>query len=537
MTDSPAAAKTTHAPTLTFHGAAGMVTGSCYEVRGRNSRLLIDCGMFQGPRSVEALNFSNFSFDPATLDALVLTHAHLDHSGLLPRLAAADFRGPVWCTPATADLLPHLLRDSARIAEQEAERRNRRRDRAGDEPIDPLYTAEDVERLLGLLRSVPIARSFSPCEGMLARLWNAGHVLGSASVELEADGTKLLFSGDLGSASSALMEDATGPIGLDHLVVEATYGDRERPAVTVLERQQQLMNEVITARARGGNLLIPVFALERTQELLLDLAMLINTGKLPHISIFVDSPLATKITRVFAMHARELDHVDPDEVFRHPAFHYVEDVAQSRALESMSGAIILAGSGMCEGGRMRHHLLNNLPRTDSTLLFVGYQAAGTLGHTILNGARRVRVSGEDVSVRLHIREIASYSAHADRRELLAWTKAREPIAGTVFVTHGEAGALNSLAATIGAGGARVRVPELGELFAVPAGQPATRLRTGRSDLRDVLSRDWQNDYADLAVNLKRDLAAIHDAKQRREAVSRMRGVLASYNMARQKRTH
>jgi metallo-beta-lactamase family protein len=519
-------------PTLAFHGAAGTVTGSCYELRSGDVSLLVDCGLFQGPRSLEALNFSGFAFAPGTLDALVLTHAHLDHSGLLPRLVAHGFGGPIWCTPATAQLLPHLLRDSARLMEQDADRRNRRRDRAGEPEIEPLYLLEDVEQMLRQVRTVHLGKQFTPCDGVQARLWNAGHVLGSASVELEASGVRLLFSGDLGSASSGLLDDPEGPAGVDHLIAEATYGDRERPSVSVEERRDELKREVRQALARGGNLLIPAFALERTQELLLDLATLINRGELPHASIFIDSPLATRVTSVFAARPHDLDGVDVDQVFRHPAFHYVEDVAQSRALENMSGAIIIAGSGMCEGGRIRHHLLGNLPRSDSTLLFVGYQAAGALGRTILEGARRVRVSGEDVNVRLHVREIGSYSAHADRRELLAWIQARQPVAGTIFLTHGEAAALKSLHDALDRQTGAVRVPELGEAYAVPAGSPARRIKAGRPDLRDVLSRDWQNDYADLAVNLKKELARIEDQKRRREAIARMRAVLESYRDSR-----
>jgi Cft2 family RNA processing exonuclease len=352
-------------PTLAFHGAAGTVTGSCYELRSGDASLLVDCGLFQGPRSLQALNFSGFAFAPGKLDALVLTHAHLDHSGLLPRLVAQGFGGPIWCTPATAQLLPHLLRDSARLMEQDADRRNRRRDRVGEREIEPLYLLEDVERMLRQVLTVRLSEQFTPCGGVQARLWNAGHVLGSASVELEASGVRLLFSGDL-----------------------------------------------------------------------------------------------------------------------------------------------------------------------STLLFVGYQAAGTLGRTILEGAKRVRVSGEDVNVRLHVREIGSYSAHADRRELLAWVEARKPVGGTIFVTHGEAAALKSLQEELGKSGLSVRVPELGEVYALAPAAAAHRMKTGRPDLRDVLSRDWQNDYADLAVNLKKELARIDDQKRRREAIARMRAVLDSYRESR-----
>jgi metallo-beta-lactamase family protein len=513
---------------LTLHGAAGTVTGSCYELDTGAARLLVDCGLFQGPRGLEALNLQPFAFAPSELAAVVLTHAHLDHSGLLPKLARDGFAGPILCTPPTAELLGHLLRDSARLAEQDAERRNRRRDRAGERPFDPLYTVEDAAHAVAQLQPVALGRWVEPAAGVRLRFWNAGHILGSASAEIAAAGVTTLFSGDLGPRNASMVADPSAPSGIDHLVCESTYGDRERADLSIEARRKLLADEVHAALARGGNLLIPSFALERTQELLLDLARLINQGALDHVGIFIDSPLATRLTAVFARHAGELEDLGDGEVFRHPAFHYVEDVPQSRALERLSGAIIIAGSGMCEGGRIRHHLLANLHRSDSTLLFVGFQTAGTLGRTILDGAPRVRISGEDVAVRLRVRQIDSYSAHADRGELLDWIRGRQPIAGTLFLTHGEEAALAALATALEKELPAVRVPEIGESYELPPGEPALRLRTGRDDVRAVLRRDWQNDYADLAVNLKRELARIGDEKRRREAVRRMRELLRAY---------
>lgn len=516
---------------LIFHGAAGTVTGSCYEVQTGEARVLVDCGLFQGPRGLEALNVEAFDFEVGRLDAVLLTHAHLDHSGLLPKLVRDGFRGPIWCTPATADLLHYLLRDAARLNEQDAERRNRRRDRAGETPFEPLYTVEDADRVLSLFRRVELGAWFDAAAGVRGRFWNAGHILGSASAEIVADGVGILFSGDLGPRNASMLADPQAPSGIDHLVCESTYGDRDRDDLSIEGRRTLLAKEVHAALARGGNLLIPSFALERTQELLLDLARLINRGALDHVGIFIDSPLATKITSVFARYADDLEDLGDGEIFGHPAFHYVEDVPQSRALARMSGAIIIAGSGMCEGGRIRHHLLENLSRSASTLLFVGYQAAGTLGRTILDGAPRVRISGDDVSVRLRVRQIDSYSAHADRSELLDWIRGRQPIAGSLFLTHGEEEALQSLEKALEKEVSSVRVPEIGEVYELPAGDAAIRLRTGREEVRAVLRRDWQNDYADLAVNLRRDLARIADEKRRREAVKKMREVLRAYQSA------
>jgi metallo-beta-lactamase family protein len=523
------------APTLTIHGAARTVTGSCFEVALGRRRILVDCGLFQGPRTIEALNREPFAFDPEKIDAVLLTHAHMDHSGLIPRLSAEGFRGPIWCTDPTADLLSIMLPDGARIQEYEAARRNRRADRADEPPIEPLYTSADAEQAIDLARPVDLGEQFEPAPGFQARFWNAGHILGSASVELFAGGSHMLFSGDLGPEHKSFHVDPSGPRNLDHVFCESTYGDRDRETVTIEQRRALLEAEVEEAIARGGNLVIPVFALERTQELLLDLAHLINQERTANTQVFIDSPLASRATEIFRKHRLELEDLGGEEVFRHPSFHFVESAQESIRLNSVSGAIILSASGMCQAGRIRHHLLHNLPQTQSTILFVGFQAQGTLGRTILEGARRVRISGRDVAVRAQIRRIDSYSAHADREELIAWIKARQPVLGSLFLTHGEAGAIDALRKDVEQFLPSVIVPEIGERYELPAGAPALRLATGRTDLRHALSRDWQNDYADLAVNLKRQLQRIEGDAQRAEAIARMRDVLDQYGASRAKR--
>lgn len=511
-------------PRLTFHGAAGTVTGSCFEIAGRQSRVLVDCGLFQGTRSLEALNFESFAFDPANIDAVLLTHAHLDHCGLLPRLVAEGFRGPIFCTEATADLLGVMLPDAARIQEQDAARRNRRADRADEPPVVPLYTVADAEAAIAQARPIELETLFDVADGFRARLWNAGHILGSASIEIFAAETHLLFSGDLGPEHKSFHLDPDGPHGLDHLICESTYGDRSRPDVPLEARRELLRSEVQTALGRGGNLVIPVFALERTQELLLDLAALIDSGRVPHLQVFIDSPLATRATGVFRRHRKSLEDVGDGDPFRHPGFHFVESTAQSMGLNAMSGAVILAASGMCEGGRIRHHLRHNLPRRESTILFVGFQPRGTLGRIILDGSKRVRISGRDVAVRAEIRQIDCYSAHADREELLAWMKARQPVSGSLFLVHGESESIEGLRAASSAF-VSVLAPEIGEAYELEPGLPARRLRTGRTELRGVIGRDWQNDYADFAANLKHDLQRIQSDRQRAEAVRRMRAVI------------
>ncbi|WAT18929.1 MBL fold metallo-hydrolase [Aurantiacibacter sp. MUD11] len=503
-----------------------------------SSRILVDCGLFQGSRTLELLNLEDFAFDPQQVDAVVLTHAHIDHSGLLPRLVARGFDGPIWCTQPTCDLLEHMLADAGRIQEYDAQRRNRRRDRAGEEQFEPLYTSADAYDAWQLCRPVELEELFEPAPHMQARLWNAGHILGAASVELLAGGTRVICSGDLGPDNKAFQLDPKGPSGVDHVICESTYGDRQRDKVTQEERRLLLQSEAEATLRRGGNLIIPVFALERTQELLLDLHHLICAGALPNASVFVDSPLANRTTEVFERYAPELEDTDGKNIFDHPQLHYVTDVEQSMRLNSISGAIILAASGMCEGGRIRHHLIHNLHRRDSTVLFVGYQAEGTLGRVILEGAQRVRISGQDVRVRAQIRSIQSYSAHADQGELLDWIEERCPIAGSLFLDHGEPSALEALRRELQRRlpGLEVRIPEIGERYALPAGEPAKRLETGRTDLAEVLGTDWQNAYAAFATSLKEQLLEISDNRRREEALERMREVLESYNSHRQRKS-
>ena len=520
--------------TLKFHGAAGTVTGSCMEVTLGERKILVDCGLFQGSRSLETLNHGAFGFDVERIDAVLLTHAHIDHCGLLPKLAADGYRGPIWCTGATADLLEYMLADAGRIQESDTERRNRRYDRAGEDRFRPLYTEEDGLRAWRLARPVALGTWFEPAPGLKARLWNAGHILGSASVELEAGDVRMLFSGDLGPDNKAFQENPEAPTGLDYVVCESTYGDRSRPKITIEERRALLETEVKTALARGGNLVIPTFALERTQELLLDLARLADAGRIPNVPIFVDSPLASRATKVFAAHAADLEDVEGADIFRHPSIRYVEDVAESIRINSVSGAIILAASGMCEGGRIRHHLEHNLHRRESTILFVGFQALGSLGRVILDGAKRVRLSGKDINVRANIRRIETYSAHADRDELAAWIRGRLPIRGGLFLDHGESEAIAALQALVGkeAPGLAIVAPQIGEGFALAAGAAPKRIETGRVDLAVIAGEDWQNDYADFAANPKHNLAHIRTEAGRRKALEEMRRILADYEAAR-----
>lgn len=519
---------------LTFHGAAETVTGSCMEVVFHKSHFLVDCGLFQGSRGLEKLNQGPFRFAPKSIDAVILTHAHIDHSGLLPRLAAHGFRGRILCTEATRDLLHYMLADSARIQEADTARRNRRADRADEPPVEPLYTSADAERVMSLIEVMPQNQWFELGARLQARFWNAGHILGSTSVELAAGQLNVLFSGDLGPKVKSLEFPAEGPHGVDHIICEATYGDRDREDSTLEQRLTLLASEIHDAMERGGNLIIPVFAVERTQELLLDIATLFDRKLLVPRSVFIDSPLASHATEVFARHAPP--HTEDGAVFRNSAFHYTDSTAESMRLNDMSGAIILAGSGMCEGGRIRHHLVHNLPRRDSTILFVGYQAQGSLGRAIVDGAARVRISGRDVAVRATVRRIDSYSAHADRSDLVDWINARLPLRGSLFLSHGEQEALKSLKVATSATADAI-IPTIGETYLLRAGERASRLKTGLQDISKVIGGDWQNEYADLTVNLKRQLQQIEGEEARREAIRRMRGILDEYRKHRDTHSH
>ncbi len=519
--------------TLTFHGAAKTVTGSCMEFTSGGNSILVDCGMYQGSRTLEKLNADRFSFDPSDISAVILTHAHIDHSGLLPKLVARGFRGPIWCTQPTRKLLEYMLADAGRIQETDTERRNRRRDRAGETPFDPIYTEKDALAAWRLCKPVDLEEWFDPAPGFRARLWNAGHILGSASAELEAAGVRAICSGDIGPDNKAFQRDPEGPSGFDYVICESTYGDRTREKVSIEDRRKLIEAEVRAALVRGGNLIIPAFALERTQELLLDLAAIQQSGAFPGLQVFIDSPLASRVTSVFEQYSSQLQDTGGTNIFAHPSFHFTSDVAESIRLNSMSGAIILAASGMCEGGRIRHHLVHNLHRRDSTILFVGYQAQGSLGRVILDGAQTVRISGNDVRVKAQIRRIDQYSAHADKDELLDWIAQRGPISGNLFLDHGEPPAMEEMRRELQrrAPELAVRIPQIGESYALRPGKAAKRIGTGLPDIQQAIGRDWQNTYAEFVTGLKTRLNAIHDQRQRQHAIDDMRRVLDSYTEA------
>jgi len=533
---------------LSFHGAAGTVTGSCYLLEHGDTRLLVDCGMFQGSKTLRELNYGAFPFDPATIDAVLLTHAHIDHSGLVPKLIRLGYGGRVIATEGTRDLLAYMLPDAGAIQEIDVERLNRRNAQRGRPPVEPIYTRADAEAALKQIDGVAYGRWFAIAAGIRARWWDAAHILGSASIELEigdgGDKTTLLFSGDIGPGGRPLKARPTGPDNFDVLVMESTYGDTDRPDLSEAERRAALRREVRLALKRGGNLLLPVFAVERTQELLYDLAMLFDAGELPTVPVFLDSPLAARATEVFVAHARERHGGGRiAQALRRHNFHVTESVEQSKAISRLhGGAIIMAGSGMCDGGRIRHHLKANLWRADATLLLVGFQAAGTLGRVLLDGAPAVRIHGEEVAVKATVRTIDIYSGHADRSQLVDWALARaagnRPGAARVYLTHGEPAALKGLrAALIERGMDRRRIAiaemdqcvELGE--AAPHAVPAhKRLPPDRA-----AKPDWHNQYAATLLALTERLRAMPDNEEREALLARLQRDLKAGRGARARR--
>ena len=462
---------------LTFCGAAGEVTGSCYLFEVGRSRFLVDCGLFQGGRELAERNRRPLPYAAAQLDFVILTHAHIDHSGLLPRLAREGFRGPVYMTPATRDLVGVMLPDSAHLQAAEAERaaRHHRPGAAsGRQPFTALYDLADVQAILGRVHALPydVERQLAP--GVRVRLRDAGHVLGSASVELALEDagrrTKVVVSGDLGQPGRPILRDPTPIPDADVLLVESTYGDRDhKPLGPTIDELVDVVER--TLRVKKGNVLVPAFAVGRTQELLYWFERLSAEGRLGELDVFVDSPMATEVTAITARHVELFD----DEARRMVAgardgtrrsrvrFHHTRTVQDSMALNRVGGgAVILAASGMCDGGRIRHHLLHHLPSPRTTVLIVGYQARGTLGRRLVDRAERVTIMGEEVAVRAEIATLGGFSAHADRSALLAWLRGFAQPPARTFLVHGEAEVAAGFARTIEAElGWRPQLPEIG----------------------------------------------------------------------------
>ena len=458
---------------LAFFGAARTVTGSRHHISWGGSSWLYDCGLYQGHRDeAEAVNRA-FQFDPAGLDGVVLSHAHLDHTGNLPTLVAQGFGGPVDITDASADLSRVMLPDSAYLMERDVDHVNRHRD--GQPMRKPLYTVDDVTATLGRFRTHRYDEPFSPFPGVTATYHDAGHILGSAmtTFTFERDGRsfRLLMGGDLGRANRPILRDPAVPPGPDALVLESTYGDRVHADDGTTERQ--LVDAVRRTVDRGGRVVVPAFAVGRTQELVAVLHRLIERGAIPDLPLYVDSPMAREATAVFRRHPECFD----DETkkmfangggapFGFDRLRYVATPDESRSLNDLSApCIIISASGMCEGGRILHHLQHALGNDRNTVLFVGFQGEGTLGRRLRDGAETVNVFGEPVRVRAEIVALDGFSAHADQRELLDWVSRLDPMPRTVFIVHGEPEPAETLAGLLRRRTtANVHVPEKGQEF-------------------------------------------------------------------------
>lgn len=441
---------------LSFLGAAQNVTGSRYLLESDRVRVLVDCGLYQ-ERALRARNWDPFPVPPDTLDAVLLTHAHLDHCGLLPKLIREGFRGRIYCTAATSEIAQIVLLDSAKLQEEDAEfkqRRHKREGRRGAYPEIPLYTVDDAKSAFPLFSPLSYEEPVQIGDGIEATFHDAGHILGSSMIRLKVsqngEERTLLFSGDVGRWDQPILRDPTIFDEADYVLVESTYGDRLHRDTEDID---DTLSDVINAtREAGGNIVIPSFAIERSQEILYRLNELLLEDRIPHLMVFVNSPMAISVTEVFEHHPELFDEEMMDLIrgrtspFDFPGLKMTRTVEESKAIHHIRGTVvIIAGSGMCTGGRIKHHLAHNISRRESTILFVGYQAVGTLGRQIVDGAKEARILGQMHPVRAKVAQIHGFSAHADRDELFRWLSGLQSPPKHLFVTHGEAKAASHFA--------------------------------------------------------------------------------------------
>lgn len=459
---------------ISFHGAAGEVTGSRHLLELNGKSVLLDCGMFQGHRGDADAKNRTFRFPPASVDAVLLSHAHIDHCGLLPLLFKNGCDAPVFATPATAEIAGIMLADSARLQEGDAKFYNKLH-AAEHLTIEPLYGEEDADAALGHFKQLDYGAGFEPVPGIKAKFLNAGHVLGSSMTQLDvetpAGPRRLLYTGDLGRAETLLLDDPAAPRGVDHLVIESTYGDRLHEPLA--DAAGKLAEVIKRAFREGGKVLIPSFALERTQEIIFILDKLRRDRTVPEIPVYVDSPMAVSLTEIFNKHRSNLcfdekfrDYARADgDPFGFDYISYVRSKEESQRLNNLRGPmLIISASGMCEGGRVLHHLRNNLEKESSTILLVGYQAQGTLGRKLQEGAKKVKIFGLEHEVWASVETMHTFSSHADKNDLLAFIKAANPTRG-VFLVHGDAEARAALSAALSAEGVKnVKCPAMGEEF-------------------------------------------------------------------------
>lgn len=449
---------------VTFFGAVRTVTGSQHLVEAAGVRVLLDCGLFQGRRADSYEVNAHFPFAPSQIDAVVLSHAHLDHCGNLPTLVRQGFAGQIYCTSATRDLTGLILRDSAKVQRQDAQFVNKIRGRRDQPPVSPLYSIDAVEQTIHHLVAVPYHRPFA-IGGISVTFLDAGHILGSAITVLQADGQTLAFSGDLGRPGAPILRDPEVAGEVDLLIVESTYGDRKHDSFET--GADELVEIIGDTTARGGKVLIPAFAVGRTQDVAYTLHRLRNQGRIPAVPAYVDSPMAIDATEIFRVHAECFDTdvrdgFEQQDPFGFKQLRYLRSAEESKTLNEMDDSfIVIATSGMCESGRILHHLRHHIGDARSSLLFVGFQAADTLGRRLTDGVSPVNIFGEPHDVRLQVRAAHAFSAHADRDELVAWIR-RIPRVGRIYCVHGEEGQAQALTGRLAELGLRAVVPERGE---------------------------------------------------------------------------
>nr|WP_286829214.1 MBL fold metallo-hydrolase [Kordiimonas sp. UBA4487] len=450
---------------LAFMGAAGTVTGSKYLLSGADSKIMVDCGLFQGLKYLRLKNWAPLEVAPSTIDAVLLTHAHLDHSGYLPLLAKEGFKGPVYCTGATAELCDILLRDSAYLQEKDAEFANRY-GFSKHKPARPLYTSEDAEKAIGLLRPQAFDHPMHVQNGIEATFRTAGHILGASTITVQMEGRTIVFSGDLGRMEDPVMLRPTQIDHADYLVVESTYGNRKHEALDV---EARLADIISSTAARGGSVIVPAFAVGRTQSLLYQISRLKKAGRIPDLPVFLDSPMAINASHIYCENRAVHRLSDAECKTACSVAKYTRKVEESKKLTYLAmPAIIISASGMATGGRILHHLKHYAADRRNTILFTGFQAAGTRGRAMVEGARQIKIHGSYIPVNAQVENLDALSAHADSDEILEWLSGFKHPPKTTFVTHGEPEASAALAARIRDElGWHCEIPELGQEVELP----------------------------------------------------------------------